>query len=201
MNGSEVSYGVLTLTAHWVDQARHLPSPNAGERPDAADIRLIIVHNISLPPGCFGGPHVDEFFTNRLDPSAHPYFGEIADLRVSSHFLIGRDGALTQYVACDRRAWHAGASCWRGRENCNDFAIGIELEGADDIPYEQAQYDRLTELTLLLQSAYPGIAPDAVVGHEDVAPGRKTDPGPAFDWRRFRDRLAAFRNDGKESRA
>lgn len=192
---------MLTLTAHWVDQARHLPSPNAGERPDPNDIRLIIVHNISLPPGCFGGPHVDELFTNCLDPAAHPYFREIADMRVSSHFLIRRDGELTQYVACNRRAWHAGASSWRGRENCNDFAIGIELEGADDIPYEEAQYATLTELTVSLQAAYPGIAPDAVVGHEDVAPGRKTDPGPAFDWPALRARLAAFRNDGEESRA
>lgn len=192
---------MLTLTAHWVDQARHLPSPNAGERPDPDDIRLIIVHNISLPPGCFGGPHVDELFTNCLDPAAHPYFRDIGDMRVSSHFLIRRGGELTQYVACNRRAWHAGASSWRGRENCNDFAIGIELEGADDIPYEEAQYATLTELTVLLRAAYPGIAPDAVVGHEDVAPGRKTDPGPAFDWRAFRARLAAFRNDGEESRA
>lgn len=184
---------MLTLSRHRVIEARQVPSPNAGERPDPDDISLIIVHNISLPPGRFGGPHIDELFTNCLDPDRHPYFREICEMQVSSHFLVRRDGELVQYVSCDRRAWHAGRSCWRGRENCNDFAIGIELEGADDIPYTQAQYHRLAELTALLQSEYPGIDDDAVTGHEDVAPGRKTDPGPAFDWTRFRAQLARIK--------
>lgn len=184
---------MLTLSRHRVNEARQVPSPNAGERPDPDDISLIIVHNISLPPGRFGGPHIDELFTNCLDPHEHPYFREVCEIQVSSHFLIRRDGELVQYVACDRRAWHAGRSCWRGRENCNDFAIGIELEGADDIPYTKEQYRRLAELTALLQSAYPRLAEDAVTGHEDVAPGRKTDPGPAFDWPRFRAELARVR--------
>lgn len=176
-----------------------MPSPNAGERPDPDDISLLIIHNISLPPGRFGGPHIDELFTNCLDPDAHPYFREICGMEVSSHFLIRRDGELVQYVGCDRRAWHAGRSCWRGRENCNDFAIGIELEGADDIPYTEEQYRVLAELTLLLQSVYPRLDEDAVVGHEDVAPGRKTDPGPAFDWARFRADLARLANAVRDS--
>jgi len=188
---------LLTLSRHWVDQARHRPSPNCGERPDPDDISLIIVHNISLPPGEFGGGHVDAFFTNRLDCTAHPYFGQLQGVQVSSHFLIDRSGGLTQYVACNRRAWHAGRSCWAGREECNDFAIGIELEGADDVPYERAQYQSLTELVALLQTHYPRLAPEAVTGHEDVAPGRKTDPGPAFDWARFWSGLAARRAPDK----
>jgi AmpD protein len=184
---------LLTLSRHWVDQARQLPSPNCGDRPDPDDISLIIVHNISLPPGEFGGGHVDALFTNRLDPAAHPSFRPLEGLHVSSHFLIDRAGELTQYVACQRRAWHAGRSSWGGREECNDFAIGIELEGTDDIPYEAAQYYTLAELVALLQRSYPRLEPDAVAGHEDVAPGRKTDPGPAFDWAFFRARLAARR--------
>lgn len=188
---------MLTLSRHWVDQARHLPSPNCGERPDPDDISLIIVHNISLPPGDFGRGHVDALFTNCLDTTAHPYFRQLEGVHVSSHFLIDRAGGLTQYVACNRRAWHAGRSGWAGREECNDFAIGIELEGADDIPYEPAQYSSLAELVVLLQANYPRLAPEAVTGHEDVAPGRKTDPGPAFDWAVFWSELAARRDPDK----
>jgi len=188
---------LLTLSRHWVDQARHLPSPNCGQRPDPDDISLIIVHNISLPPGEFGGGHVDALFTNGLDTAAHPYFRQLEGVHVSSHFLIDRLGDVTQYVACHHRAWHAGRSCWAGREECNDFAIGIELEGADDIPYEPAQYQRLAELVALLQTNYPRLAPEAVTGHEDVAPGRKTDPGPAFDWPLFWSELAARRDPDK----
>lgn len=188
---------MLTLSRHWVDQARHLCSPNAGERPDPDDISLIIVHNISLPPGEFGGGHVDALFTDCLDTSAHPWFAHLEGVHVSSHFLIDRDGGLTQYVACNRRAWHAGRSCWAGREECNDFAIGIELEGADDIPYEKVQYRQLAELVAVLQAHYPRLEPGAVVGHEDVAPGRKTDPGPAFDWAAFWSELAARRDHEK----
>jgi len=185
---------LFTLSHHWVDQARHLPSPNAGERPDPDDISLIIVHNISLPPGVFGGGHVDALFTNGLDTNAHPYFRQLEGVQVSSHFLIDRAGELTQYVACHRRAWHAGRSCWAGREECNDFAIGIELEGADDIAYEPAQYASLAELVALLQARYPRLDPRAVVGHEDVAPARKSDPGPAFDWSVFWSELSARRS-------
>lgn len=190
---------MFTLSKHWVDQARHLPSPNAGERPDPADITLIVVHNISLPPGQFGGPHIDELFSNRLSPDDHPYFADIAHLQVSAHFLIRRDGQLNQYVACDRRAWHAGESAWRGRKNCNDFAIGIELEGADTVPFTAAQYDVLVPLIKLLREAYPGIAADAIVGHEHIAPGRKTDPGPAFDWDGLWQRLAASPGENRTS--
>lgn len=182
---------MLTITDHWVDQAQRIPSPNAGERPDPADISLIVVHNISLPPGQFGGPHIDDFFTNQLDPAGHPYFAEIAAMRVSAHFLVRRDGSLRQYVPCDRRAWHAGLSAWRGRENCNDFSIGIELEGTDTVPFASAQYDGLVSLIHALRRRYPGIDEDAIVGHEHIAPGRKTDPGPAFDWDGLWRRLAA----------
>jgi len=168
-----------------VAQAAFLPSPNRDARPDGVDIRLVVVHGISLPPGEFGGSGIVELFSNRLDPAAHPYYATIADLRVSSHFLIRRDGALLQFVACRERAWHAGASCWNGRERCNDFSIGVELEGTDDLPYEDAQYETLGGLIDALRARYPI---EGVVGHSDIAPGRKTDPGPAFDWSRLRER-------------
>lgn len=163
--------------------AVQVPSPNADERPEGTPVTLLIVHGISLPPGHFGGTAIAEFFTNRLDPFAHPYFASIASLRVSAHFLIRRDGALVQFVPCARRAWHAGASSWRGRANCNDFSVGVELEGCDDVAYETAQYRMLARLTRALRRRYPI---DELVGHSDVAPGRKTDPGPAFDWDRYR---------------
>ena len=149
---------------------------------------LAVIHGISLPPGRFGGPGVIDLFTNRLDPTAHPYFAGIARLRVSAHFLIRRRGELLQFVACDERAWHAGASEWRGRTGCNDYSIGFELEGTDDRPYTAAQYVRLARLIRLLRRRYPL---DDIVGHSDVAPGRKTDPGPAFDWAKLRRLLAA----------
>ncbi|MBF1800771.1 1,6-anhydro-N-acetylmuramyl-L-alanine amidase AmpD [Alloalcanivorax profundimaris] len=176
---------MLTLTDHWIDQARRVPSPNFNERPDPDDIALVVIHNISLPPERFGGAHIEAFFQNRLDPDADPYFQTIRDLKVSSHFLIRRDGELVQFVACDRRAWHAGVSSWRGRDNCNDFALGIELEGADHIPYEEAQYRRLNALLDALIAHYPRLSRDTITGHEHIAPGRKTDPGPAFDWSRL----------------
>lgn len=176
---------MLTLTNHWVDQARKVPSPNFNARPDPEDISLVVIHNISLPPEEFGGPQVEAFFQNRLDPSEHPYFEEIRDLKVSSHFLIRRDGELVQFVACDQRAWHAGVSRWRDRDNCNDFALGIELEGADHIPFEDAQYRSLRALLDALIAHYPRLSNDAITGHEHIAPGRKTDPGPAFDWTRL----------------
>jgi len=162
---------------------RFLASPNFDERPAGAAITLIVVHGISLPPGTFGGEAVFALFTNRLDPRSHPYYAQIAGQRVSAHFLVRRDGELIQFVACARRAWHAGSSVWHGRARCNDFSIGVELEGDDQVPYEAAQYLSLAGLARALRARYP-IRDFA--GHADVAPGRKTDPGPGFDWARFR---------------
>ncbi len=168
-----------------IPSARQIPSPNFDERPDGSQVELIVVHNISLPPGSFGGPGIVELFTNRLNPADHPYYRELQGLRVSSHFLIRRDGELIQFVACGKRAWHAGQSEWRGRGRCNDFSVGIELEGADDVPFEDVQYLKLAGLVRALGRVYP--VADCV-GHSDIAtpPGRKTDPGPHFDWARFR---------------
>ncbi len=162
---------------------RCVPSPNCDERPAGSSIELLVIHNISLPPGEFGGTGIIDFFTNRLEPHAHPYYREIAGLKVSSHHLIRRDGEIIQFVSCDRRAWHAGESIWRGRSRCNDFSIGIEIEGTDDVPFEDVQYQRLAELTRALEAKYPITD---IVGHSDIAPGRKTDPGPCFDWPRYR---------------
>lgn len=159
-------------------------SPNADSRPDADDITLVVVHGISLPPGKFGTGLVTALFTNTLEVT-DPTLAELAGLRVSSHVLISRRGCVTQFVPFHRRAWHAGVSSWRGRTNCNDFAIGIELEGTDHIPYTSTQYERLAEVLQALFHRYPRLAMSAVVGHAEVAPGRKTDPGPAFDWSRL----------------
>jgi AmpD protein len=169
-----------------VPGARYVPSPNRDERPPGQRPELVVVHGISLPPGEFGGPWIERLFTNALPPDEHPYFAGIAGQRVSAHALIRRDGSLVQFVPFHLRAWHAGASNWRGRERCNDFSIGIELEGTDATPYEDAQYGALAALIAALVRAYPSLAPEAVAGHEDVAPGRKTDPGPAFEWPRLR---------------
>lgn len=168
----------------WLREARHIVSPNFDARPEGEGVSLVVVHAISLPPLQFGGDDIGRLFTNALDPEAHPYFAGIHCLRVSAHFLIRRDGELIQFVACDQRAWHAGMSYWQGRERCNDFSIGIELEGGDDVPFEDAQYGRLVALIQVLRKRYP-IA--AVVGHSDIAPGRKTDPGPCFEWQRLLD--------------
>ena len=181
----------MTVTGGvWLPRVRRVPSPNADERPSGCAIDLLVIHNISLPPGEFGGPHIRELFTNRLDPAAHPYFAQIADLRVSAHLLIERSGVATQFVPLDRRAWHAGQSLYCGRERCNDFSIGIELEGSDDRPFTAAQYARLGTLTRLIRDLYPDITGDRIVGHADIAPGRKTDPGPYFDWSRYHTLLA-----------
>jgi AmpD protein len=180
----------LSADGAWVSSARRVLSPNCDDRPEDCEISLIIVHGISLPPGRYGGVWIDDFFTNRLDADAHPYFTEIKDLRVSSHVLIRRDGELVQYVPFTGRAWHAGRSCYRDRRACNDFAIGIELEGQDDDAYEEIQYRRLAELIRLLRDRFKCIGEDDIVGHCDVAPGRKTDPGTAFDWSRLRRLLA-----------
>ena len=175
-----------------VTQARQVSSPNWDERPAGMHPELIIVHGISLPPARFGGPWVDKLFTNSLPADVHPYFKEVCGLKVSSHMLVRRDGELVQYVPLHGRAWHAGQSSYRGRERCNDFSIGIELEGADDIPYEPVQYRQLAELIVNLCRTYPTLATERVVGHSDVSPGRKTDPGPAFDWQRLRALIAAL---------
>lgn len=174
----------------WLAGVERVPSPNRDERPAGAEPELVVVHAISLPPGCFGGRDIDRLFTNCLDPDAHPYFAEIADLRVSAHALVRRGGDLVQFVSFNDRAWHAGRSCWQGREACNDFSIGIELEGDDDRPFEPVQYERLAAVVAALADAYPGITRDRLVGHCDIAPGRKTDPGPYFDWRRLHDLLS-----------
>ena len=176
-------------SAGWLQPARRCPSPNFNERPTGCAIELLVIHNISLPPGKFGGGHVAALFCNQLDCNADPAFAELAGLTVSAHLLIERDGAVTQFVSFSARAWHAGVSQFRGRDNCNDFSIGIELEGTDTAPYTDIQYEQLAHITALLQQAFPGIVPDHIVGHSDVAPGRKSDPGPAFDWRRYRQRV------------
>jgi AmpD protein len=170
---------------------RQITSPNRDSRPAGVETDLIVVHGISLPPGEFGGPWIDRLFTNTLPAELHPYFAEIGTLRVSSHLVVQRDGAVTQYVSFPERAWHAGKSEFEGREACNDFSIGVELEGTDTLPYEAAQYDALAEVVAALCAAYPGLSPARVVGHSDVAPGRKTDPGPAFDWPRARHLIGA----------
>jgi AmpD protein len=162
--------------------ARQVTSPNCDERPDGVEPDLIVIHGISLPPGEFGGPWIDALFTNRLDPVAHPTFPAVADLKVSAHFLIRRNGELVQFVPVNRRAWHAGPSVHCGRECCNDFSVGIELEGADEVPYAPAQYTALAALVRALRKAIPSLQRAPIVGHSDIAPGRKTDPGPAFDW-------------------
>lgn len=173
-----------------VSGARQVASPNCDDRPSGMVPELIIVHGISLPPGEFGGAHIDCLFTNTLDCNAHPAFRPLAGLRVSSHLLIRRGGELVQYVPLHRRAWHAGASRFAGRDACNDFSIGIELEGTDEIPYAPVQYDRLCATIVALRAWLPSLERAPVVGHSDVAPGRKTDPGAAFDWARLDSLLA-----------
>jgi AmpD protein len=169
----------------WFESARRVVSPNCDERPGGCGIDAVIIHGISLPPGRYGGPYIDQLFTNTLEVNVHDYFRGIESLRVSSHLLIDRKGALTQYVPFSKRAWHAGESRLGGRGACNDFSIGIELEGRDDEAYEEAQYRRLAEAVAALQGRWPGIRRERIVGHCDVAPGRKTDPGSAFDWGYF----------------
>jgi len=173
---------MTTLVDGWLQGVSHVPSPNVDERPSGVPIDLVVIHNISLPPGNYGGGHVHALFTNRLDAGLHPYFAEVAGARVSSHLLIERDGHLTQFASFDDRAWHAGASEFEGRTRCNDFSIGIELEGSDFEPFSDAQYTSLNRVLALVCASYPV---RAVCGHSDIAPGRKTDPGPFFEWRRL----------------
>ncbi len=173
--------------------AKQIASPNYDARPVGVEADLIVIHGISLPPGEFGGPWIERLFTNTLPAEIHPYFAEVAPLRVSSHLVVQRDGALTQYVSFADRAWHAGQSNYQGRAACNDFSVGVELEGTDALPYEATQYAALAEVVAALCAAYPRLSADRLVGHSDIAPGRKTDPGPAFDWPRARRLIGAAR--------
>jgi N-acetyl-anhydromuramoyl-L-alanine amidase len=182
----------ISIHQGWLSCARRVESPNYNARSEAESIRLLVIHNISLPPEQFGGPYIEQFFTNQLDPTVHPYFREIADLEVSSHLLITREGAVIQFVGFNQRAWHAGQSSFNGQENCNDFSIGIELEGADIIPYTEVQYAVLAQVTQVLMAEYSAIVPESIVGHSDIAPNRKTDPGEAFDWDRYRALLSFY---------
>ena len=166
----------------WFSGMRRVVSPNCNARPPATAITLLVIHNISLPPGEFGGEAVAQLFTNTLNTDTHPYYKQLVGLKVSAHFLIRRDGAIVQFVPCSKRAWHAGVSTWQGRSACNDFSIGVELEGSDEVPFSDRQYTSLARLTRLLQRSYPI---RAIAGHADIAPGRKTDPGPCFDWSRY----------------
>ena len=168
-----------------VDGARFVPSPNCDERPKDMTVDVLVIHAISLPPDDFGGPAIEQFFCNELDRSGHPYFAEICDQQVSAHLLIRRTGELIQFVPFHRRAWHAGESYCLGRTRVNDFSIGIELEGSDHVSFESDQYQTLTDVVQAIMAVYPAITRDRIYGHSDIAPGRKTDPGPQFDWPRF----------------
>lgn len=170
----------------WLSGVRRIASANYDQRPPATKIDLLVIHNISLPPGQFGGPGIVKFFTNQLDIDAHTYYQQLKGVKVSAHFLIRRNGEIVQFVSCRQRAWHAGVSSWQGRTRCNDFSIGIELEGSDFVPYTDPQYAALARLTRRLQRSYPI---RSIAGHSDIAPVRKTDPGPYFDWPRYRARL------------
>ena len=173
----------------WLSPASEVPSPNTDSRPDTADISLLVIHNISLPPNQFGGGYIEQFFTNCLDSDADEYFAQICDLKVSSHLLIDRLGNITQFAPFTARAWHAGVSPFDSRENCNDFSIGIEMEGADNIAYTDRQYEVLASVTSAICAQYPQITTERIVGHNHIAPGRKTDPGEAFDWDRYKQML------------
>lgn len=172
-----------------IEPARQCLSPNQDARPDGAALELIVLHGISLPPGEFGGAEIEAFFLNELDCDAHSYFGQIRGMAVSAHLLIRREGEVVQFVPFIQRAWHAGESTFRGRGCCNDYSIGIELEGEDQTPYDERQYEVLVAVLRALMTAYPKITPREIAGHCDIAPGRKSDPGPAFDWRRLYDGL------------
>jgi len=175
----------LTIEDHKIKEAAHLGSPNCSERPDPEDVSLIVIHCISLPPGQFGGEAISQLFLNQLDCQAHPYFATLEGLKVSAHLLIRRDGRLIQYVPFNKRAWHAGVSCYHGRARCNDFSIGIELEGTEESAYTEAQYRMLIAVLKTVHRHYPKTADHGLVGHSDIAPSRKSDPGPSFDWSRL----------------
>lgn len=182
-------FGHFMIEQHWLSTARRCPSPNFNQRPAGCQIRLLVIHNISLPPGQFGGADIEDFFCNQLDCNKDPFYQEIKGMEVSSHLLIKRSGEVVQFVAFNERAWHAGKSSFQGVENCNDFSIGIELEGTDTQAYTDAQYQTLHDVTRQLLLQYPALTETNIVGHNDIAPGRKTDPGIAFDWHRYRQAL------------
>jgi AmpD protein len=175
----------MLIERHWLTGVIRNPSPNFDERPDPSDISLLVIHCISLPPGEFANPYIDRFFCNQLDPDVHPYFKEIFQMTVSAHVVIKRCGEVVQYVPFDRRAWHAGKSIYAGRERCNDFSIGIELEGTEQIGYTDEQYRRLAEVIQALLNNYPTLSSQRITGHSDIAPGRKTDPGNSFNWKKL----------------
>ena len=177
------------ITDGWLESVIHVSSPNTDLRPKNCDISLLVIHNISLPPGIFGGSFVEDFFTNNLDLTVNPYFQNLQDLKVSSHLYIKRSGQITQFVSLNERAWHAGLSVFNGRSNCNDFSIGIELEGTDEGGYTDYQYKSLVSVTRAIMTRYPAITSDRIVGHSDISPGRKTDPGNSFDWIRYKREL------------
>lgn len=181
----------------WLFGVNRVLSPNFNERPEGESVSLLVIHNISLPPGQYGGGYIEQFFTNQLPINDDPFFQEIKDLQVSAHLLIERTGRVVQFVPLHKRAWHAGVSCYENVENCNDFSIGIELEGTDSELYTAEQYTQLVELTLAIQAKFPAITDDRIVGHSDIAPGRKTDPGPAFDWDCFFTQLKNRKLDGE----
>ncbi len=180
---------MFTITNHRVDQAEFIPSPNFSDRLEEVEPTLLVIHNISLPPGEFGGSYIADFFQNKLDTSKHPFFEEISDLQVSSHLFVDREGQLIQFVDLNKKAWHAGISEFEGKKECNDFSIGIELEGTDTEPYSDKQYLSLISLTNCLMESYSGISTERIVGHSDIAPSRKTDPGESFDWNRYKNSL------------
>ena len=179
----------FSIQHHLLEPCKFLASPNFNDRPNPADISLLVIHNISLPPGDFETHDVEDFFLNKLDYDRHPYFDHLRDVKVSSHLFIRRDGEVIQFVPFDKRAWHAGASSFDGVPNCNDYSIGIEMEGADDENFTPAQYEKLIDVTRCLMREYPSITIDRITGHSDIAPSRKTDPGPCFDWERYKKHL------------
>lgn len=175
----------MHINQHWLSEATQVPSPNCDDRANSDDISLLVIHCISLPPGEFGNTCIDQLFCNQLNPDEHPYFKEIFQLTVSSHLVIKRTGEIVQYVPFDKRAWHAGQSNYKGRERCNDFSIGIELEGTEIVPYNDVQYVQLAAVVKALLDAYPSLSSKRIIGHSDIAPARKTDPGESFDWQKF----------------
>ncbi|TVU63576.1 1,6-anhydro-N-acetylmuramyl-L-alanine amidase AmpD [Vibrio atlanticus] len=190
-SGKESEIKMTISSNGWYDNARHVPSPYFDTRPDAADVSLLVVHNISLPPGEFGGPYIEQFFTGKLNAAEHPFFKVIHQMGVSAHCLIRRDGEVVQFVSFFDRAWHAGQSSFAGRERCNDYSIGIELEGSDFVAYTEQQYQSLSQLTEALMLNFPEITSQRITGHQYIAPLRKTDPGLVFDWHKFKEKLNA----------
>lgn len=183
------SEGKTLISSGWYSKALKVPSPNYNVRPQGVPVSLLVIHNISLPPGQYGGGHIQKFFCNQLDPSVHPYFTSICDMQVSAHCLIERSGNVTQFVDFNNRAWHAGRSSFAGVEECNDYSIGIELEGTDLEDYTHNQYEALTDLSQYLLAEYPELTVSRITGHSDIAPGRKTDPGAAFNWEQYKNML------------